>query len=136
MTMGEINRRREVAKVAINLLRTAESAIEPCYECGSHQPLINSTEEGELLDRRDDVRKAENAVLSALQEWWAQECKEAPEPTPEPLQCVCTYFDDESSFMLGSFAGGAAEEGEFSFVTCLHTRKDGTTEIMHYRRVP
>ena len=53
-----------------------------------------------------------------------------------PRGCACSTFEDGSVFELASFAGGAASDGEFSRVTCHHRKKDGSTEIMHYIRVP
>lgn len=49
------------------------------------------------------------------------------------LHCACSTFDDGSSFMLGSFAGGAAAEGAFSYVVCVRQTKDATTLIRYVR---
>jgi len=61
---------------------------------------------------------------------------EPGEATPEPLRCACCRFDDDSSFSLTSFAGGAAKEGLYGSVTCEHRRPDGTVELIHYMRAP
>ena len=48
--------------------------------------------------------------------------------------CLCTKFDDNSAFFLASFAGGAAPDGLFSTVSCVHRKPDGTEEIIRYVR--
>lgn len=75
MAMIEIDRRREVAKAAINRLRAEGSA---CPECGAQLPISNEVSADGVFEAERKVARAEAAVLEALREWWKQDCKEAP----------------------------------------------------------
>lgn len=56
--------------------------------------------------------------------------------TPKHLQNIpifCT--DDDQSFMLTAFAGGASPGGLYSEVTCEHRAADGKVRVMRYRLI-
>lgn len=64
------------------------------------------------------------------------DAKDLPKLDTDPLPCACVRYDDGGSFALGSFAGGRAKDGAYSFVRCVETKPDGTTTVHHYTRSP